>query len=62
MKQRSKERDQNIEQANQALVNIALTITKLNTLEYAAVAVIAGEMKDTPKKARKELLWKRRLQ
>lgn len=63
---RNKELDQNIEMANQALANIAreypLNITELNALEYAAAAVIAGEMRDTPKKARKGPLWKRRLQ
>ncbi|KTF92241.1 hypothetical protein cypCar_00032204, partial [Cyprinus carpio] len=62
---RSKVLDQNIEMANQTLVNIAreypLNITELNTLEYAAAAVIADKMRDTPKKARKEPLWKRRL-
>ncbi|KAL0165835.1 hypothetical protein M9458_037679, partial [Cirrhinus mrigala] len=62
----SKELDQNIELAKQALVNIAkeypLNITELNTLEYVAAAVIADEMRDTPKGVRKELLWKRRLQ
>lgn len=63
---RNKELDQNIEMANQALANIAreypLNITELNALEYAAAAVIAGEMRDTPKKVRKGPLWKRRLQ
>lgn len=62
---RSKVLDQNIEMANQTLVNIAreypLNIKELNTLEYAAAAVIADKMRDTPKKARKEPLWKRRL-
>ncbi|RXN33868.1 Retrovirus-related Pol poly from type-1 retrotransposable element R2 [Labeo rohita] len=49
---RSKELDQNIELVNQALVNItneySLNITELNTLQYAA-AVIADDMRDTPK-------------
>ncbi|RXN38195.1 hypothetical protein ROHU_001344 [Labeo rohita] len=44
--------DQNIELMNQALVSIAkenpLNITELNTLEYAAAAVIASEIRDTP--------------
>lgn len=57
---RNKELDQNIDVANRAMANIVREYhlnTELNTLEYVAAAVIAGNMKDTPKKARKEPLW-----
>lgn len=57
---RNKELDQNIDVANRAMANIVREYhlnTELNTLEYVAAAVIAGKMKDTPKKARKEPLW-----